>query len=49
MGGLPVAVVSSEERGEHCKRLGAVGYIDRGDFDHWGIESLHPSSTSANV
>ena len=37
MGGLPVAVVSNEERGEHCNRLGAVGYIDRGDYDHWGV------------
>ena len=37
MGGLPVAVVSNEERGEHCKRLGAVGYINRGDYDHWGV------------
>ncbi len=37
MGGLPVAVVSNQERGEYCKRLGAVGYIDRGGFDHWGI------------
>ncbi len=36
-GGIPVAVVSSDERGEYCKRLGAVGYIDRGKFDHWGV------------
>ena len=37
MGGVPVAVTSSEEKGEYCKRLGAVGYINRKDFDHWGL------------
>jgi crotonyl-CoA carboxylase/reductase len=36
-GARAVAVVSSEERGEYCKTLGAVGYINRNDFDHWGI------------
>ena len=36
-GGLPVAVVSSAEKGELCKSLGAVGYIDRNEFDHWGV------------
>jgi len=36
-GGLPVAVVSSREKFEHCRRLGAVGVIDRKDFDHWGL------------
>ena len=36
-GGLPIAVVSSDERGEYCKKLGAVGYINRKEFDHWGI------------
>ncbi|MEU9210280.1 crotonyl-CoA carboxylase/reductase [Streptomyces sp. NPDC048415] len=35
-GGVPVAVVSSDERGEECVRLGAKGYINRRDFDHWG-------------
>ncbi|MCG6498073.1 crotonyl-CoA carboxylase/reductase [Kitasatospora sp. A2-31] len=35
-GGIPVAVVSSAERGEFCVRLGARGWIDRRDFDHWG-------------
>jgi crotonyl-CoA carboxylase/reductase len=37
MGGTPVAVVSSAERGEYCKRIGAAGYINRRDFDHWGL------------
>ena len=36
-GGLPVAVVSSPEKGEFCTSLGAVGYIDRREFDHWGM------------
>ena len=35
-GGIPVAVVSSVERGEYCVRLGAKGYVNRNDFDHWG-------------
>jgi crotonyl-CoA carboxylase/reductase len=37
LGGVPVAVVSSDERGEFCKKLGAVGYINRRNFDHWGL------------
>ena len=36
-GARAVAVVSSEERGEYCKQLGAVGYVDRTAFDHWGV------------
>ena len=36
-GAKPVAVVSSDERGEYCKTLGAVGYINRTEFDHWGV------------
>ncbi|MDH6130789.1 crotonyl-CoA carboxylase/reductase [Kitasatospora sp. MAA4] len=35
-GGIPVAVVSSDERGKHCMDLGAKGYLNRRDFDHWG-------------
>jgi crotonyl-CoA carboxylase/reductase len=35
-GALPVAVVSGEDKGEYCKKLGAIGYIDRRNFDHWG-------------
>jgi crotonyl-CoA carboxylase/reductase len=35
-GGRPIAVVSDEERAEHCMRLGATGVINRSDFDHWG-------------
>ena len=36
-GGRAVAVVSSEEKGEYCKELGAVGFIDRREFSHWGV------------
>ena len=36
-GGRPVAVVSSDEKGEFCKKLGAVGYVNRKSFDHWGV------------
>lgn len=36
-GGRAVAVVSSDERGEYCKTLGAVGYVNRKGFDHWGM------------
>ena len=36
-GGRAVAVVSSDEKGEYCKTLGAVGFINRKTFDHWGV------------
>jgi len=36
-GGRAVAVVSSEEKGEFAKSLGAVGYVNRKDFSHWGV------------
>ena len=35
-GAIPIAVVSSTERGEFCISLGAEGYIDRTEFNHWG-------------
>ena len=35
-GGKPIAVVSSERKFDFCKKLGAVGCINRKDFDHWG-------------
>jgi crotonyl-CoA carboxylase/reductase len=35
-GAIPVAVVSSDERGEYCMKLGAEGYINRKDYTHWG-------------
>ncbi len=36
VGAIPVAVVSNNERGEYCVKLGAEGYINRNDFSHWG-------------
>jgi crotonyl-CoA carboxylase/reductase len=36
-GARAVAVVSSEERGDYCVRLGAAGWIDRRQFNHWGV------------
>jgi len=30
-------VVSSDEKIEFCKKLGAVGVINRKNFDHWGM------------
>jgi crotonyl-CoA carboxylase/reductase len=36
-GASAVAVVSDEEKGEYCKKLGAAGYVNRRDFDHWGV------------
>jgi crotonyl-CoA carboxylase/reductase len=36
-GARAVAVVSDDARGEYCKKLGAVGYINRRQFSHWGI------------
>ncbi|MBI2963714.1 MAG: crotonyl-CoA carboxylase/reductase [Deltaproteobacteria bacterium] len=36
-GAIPVAVVSSEEKIEYCKSLGARGCIIRKQFDHWGM------------
>ena len=35
-GGRAVAVVSGDEKVEFCKKLGAVGVIDRRKFNHWG-------------
>ncbi|MFE3329467.1 crotonyl-CoA carboxylase/reductase [Streptomyces sp. NPDC059176] len=35
-GGIPIAVVSDEERGRFCMELGAEGFINRKEFDHWG-------------
>lgn len=36
-GARAVAVVSDEKRGEYCKSIGAVGYINRNNFSHWGV------------
>lgn len=39
-GARAVAVVSDDDRGAYCTRLGAAGYIDRSAFSHWGIPPL---------
>lgn len=39
-GAIPVAVVSDEERGKYAERYGAAGWIDRRQFNHWGIPPL---------
>jgi crotonyl-CoA carboxylase/reductase len=36
-GAKPVAVVSSDDKGAFCTKLGAVGYVNRKNFDHWGM------------
>jgi crotonyl-CoA carboxylase/reductase len=46
MGGRPVAVVSSEEKFEYCRNLGALGLINRKEFDHWG-QMPHWTDTEA--
>ena len=35
-GGRAIAVVSGDDKVEYCKKLGAVGVIDRRGFGHWG-------------
>ena len=42
-GGKPVAVVSDEAKRQFCLDHGAVGVINRNDFDHWGAM---PDTTS---
>lgn len=36
-GAKPIAVVSSEDKFDYCKNLGAIGVINRKNFDHWGM------------
>lgn len=43
-GGKPIAVVSGEDKIQYCLDHGAVGAINRKDFDHWGPM---PDTTSA--
>lgn len=44
-GARAVAVVSNDDRGEYCKKIGAVGYINRSKFSHWGV-APHWTDTS---
>jgi crotonyl-CoA carboxylase/reductase len=34
---VPVAVISSDDKVEYCKALGARGCINRKNFQHWGM------------
>jgi crotonyl-CoA carboxylase/reductase len=36
-GGRAIAVVSGTDKVDYCKKLGAVGTINRKDFNHWGM------------
>ena len=36
LGGRPIAVVSDEAKRQFCLDHGAIGVINRSDFDHWG-------------
>jgi crotonyl-CoA carboxylase/reductase len=36
-GAKPVAVVGSDDKFDYCKKLGALGAINRKNFDHWGM------------
>lgn len=36
-GARPVAVVSSDDKFDYCKQIGAVGVINRSHFNHWGM------------
>ncbi len=37
LGAKPIAVVSDQTKIDYCMKLGAVGCINRNDFDHWGM------------
>ena len=39
-GGRAVAVVSGDDRGAFAMKHGAIGYLDRRKYDHWGIPPL---------
>ena len=36
-GAIPIAVISSDDKIDYCKSLGARGAINRKSFDHWGM------------
>lgn len=39
-GGRAIAVVSDDARGEFAQKYGAIGYINRRKYNHWGIPPL---------
>jgi crotonyl-CoA carboxylase/reductase len=36
-GAKPIAVISNNDKIDFCMKLGAIGCINRNDFDHWGM------------
>jgi crotonyl-CoA carboxylase/reductase len=36
-GAIPIAVVSSDDKAEYCRRIGAKGTINRQEYEHWGV------------
>ena len=36
LGGIPIAVISDEDKREFCIQKGAKGVINRNNFNHWG-------------
>lgn len=36
LGGVPIAVVSEDDKIDYCMKLGAAGVINRKKFKHWG-------------
>ncbi len=36
-GAIPIAVISDDSKIDFCKKLGAVGVINRKKFNHWGM------------
>jgi len=36
-GGIPIAVVSSDDKVEFCRQIGAKGCVNRKQFTHWGM------------
>lgn len=47
-GGVPIAVVSDEDKFDFCQKLGAIGCINRKEFDHWGIPPNTSDETAYN-
>ncbi len=48
-GALPVAVVSNDDKIAYCKKLGAVGVINRNKFKHWGMMPHWKDTENYNI
>ncbi|CAN5459345.1 crotonyl-CoA carboxylase/reductase [soil metagenome] len=48
MGVDAIAVVSTEEKGEFCKKLGAIGYINRKEFTGYEVHDMAVDQTEAS-